>query len=244
VLGLDPLHQSNGLRERTGLMLQQGGIYPHITVREAIRLFAAYYPRSEDPDEMLRQVGLEQVARSRYRNLSGGEKQRLSLALALVGRPELVFLDEPTTAMDPQARHATWGIIRDLRARGATVLLTTHFMDEADFLADRVGILNHGRLVALDTPAGLRQDLSRGIQVTTDRPVDVPLMARRIGVAEATVLQESDRRLLLRLDPSPNLVARVTAALAEEGILVTELHCGSRSLEQAYLALTGESVNL
>ena len=134
-------------------MLQQGGLFPQITAREALRLFAAFYPDAEDPDALLDQLQLRDVAGTRFRQLSGGQKQRLSLGLALVGRPRLVFLDEPTAAMDPQARRSTWNIIRSLRERGTTVLLTTHFMDEAEQLANRVAIVDHGRLVALDSPA-------------------------------------------------------------------------------------------
>ncbi len=140
VLGLDPQRQGPQLKRRIGLMLQESGIYPAIQVGEALRLFASYYPNPADPLALLRLVGLEDAARTRYRQLSGGQKQRLSLALALVGRPELVFLDEPTTGMDPQARLATWEIVRSLKQTGVTVVLTTHFMDEAERLADRVAL--------------------------------------------------------------------------------------------------------
>ena len=123
-----------------GLMLQQGGVYPSIRVFEVLELFTHFYPKPLDPAALLDELGLKDVARSRYRQLSGGQQQRLSLALALIGQPELVFLDEPTAGMDPQARRATWEIIRSLKARGVTILLTTHFMDEAEELADRVAI--------------------------------------------------------------------------------------------------------
>src|SRR5207248_6217550 len=132
VLGLDPHREGRKLKPRIGLMLQQGGLFPQITVREALRLFATFYPDADNPDALLEQLQLGEVATTRFRQLSGGQKQRLSLGLALVGRPELVFLDEPTAGMDPQARQATWNVIRTLRDRGVTVLLTTHFMDEAE----------------------------------------------------------------------------------------------------------------
>src|SRR5438045_505735 len=130
VLGLDPNRQGPALKPQIGLMLQQGGLFPQITAREALRLFAAFYPEAEDPDALLDQLQLRDAAATRFRQLSGGQKQRLSLGLALVGKPRLVFLDEPTAAMDPQARRSTWNIIRALSQRGTTVLLTTHFMDE------------------------------------------------------------------------------------------------------------------
>src|SRR5690348_11561384 len=167
VLGLDPSRQGAQLKPRIGLMLQQGGLFPQITAREAMRLFAAFYPDSEDPDALLDQLQLREVARTRFRQLSGGQKQRLSLGLALVGKPRLVFLDEPTAAMDPQARRSTWNIIRSLRDRGTTVLLTTHFMDEAEQLANRVAIVDRGQLVALDTPAGLRHAVANEIRIAT-----------------------------------------------------------------------------
>src|SRR5437773_1794537 len=153
VLGLDPRHEAKALRPRIGAMLQQDGLYPGLTVREVLRLFAGYYERAQDIDQLLERVGLTTSAKTRCRRLSGGQKRRLALAVALVGNPTLVFLDEPTAGMDPQARLATWEIIRDLKRQGATVLLTTHLMDEAERLADRVAIIDHGRLIALDTPA-------------------------------------------------------------------------------------------
>src|SRR2546428_12528553 len=134
-------------------MLQQDGLYPGLTTREVLRLFAGYYQQPQNIDELLEHVGLTGAARTRCRRLSGGQKRRLALAVALVGNPSLVFLDEPTAGMDPQARLATWEIIRDLKRRGATVLLNTHLMGEAERLADRAAIIDHRRLIALDTPA-------------------------------------------------------------------------------------------
>ncbi|HLJ80766.1 MAG TPA: ABC transporter ATP-binding protein, partial [Ktedonobacterales bacterium] len=141
VLGLDPLRDGQKLKPRIGVMLQQDGVYPDLRPPEVLGLFAQFFMAPEDPEELLRLVGLTEAAKTRCRQLSGGQKRRLALALALVGRPELVFLDEPTTGMDPQARRATWDIILKLKERGATILLTTHFMDEAERLADRIAIL-------------------------------------------------------------------------------------------------------
>src|SRR5579875_1222435 len=153
VLGLDPARDHASLMRRVGLMLQQGGIYPSIRVREVLQLFSHFYPNALDPQQLLEDFGLKEVAASRYRQLSGGQQQRLSLALALIGRPELVFLDEPTGGKDPQARRVTWELIRQLRADGVSVVLTTHFLDEAEQLADTVIVMDSGRIVAQGTPA-------------------------------------------------------------------------------------------
>ena len=154
VLDFDPIKQGKEMKQRIGLMLQQTTIYPSIQVGEAVTMFGGYYANPKEPAALIDMVGLTTHIKSRFITLSGGQKQRLSLALALVGNPDLVFLDEPTAAMDPQARLQTWDLIRGLREDGVTVLMTTHFMEEAERLADRVAIVDHGRLVALDTPSG------------------------------------------------------------------------------------------
>ncbi|MDQ3974124.1 MAG: ABC transporter ATP-binding protein, partial [Actinomycetota bacterium] len=155
VLGMDPRDDHDALVARMGVMLQEGGVYPAATPREMLRLYARFYRRPLDPDTLLDQVGLTGSAATRYRALSGGQKQRLNLALALVGRPQVAMLDEPTAGMDPQGRLATWQLIEGLRADGVTVLVTTHLLDEAERLADLVGVIAHGRLLALDSPAAL-----------------------------------------------------------------------------------------
>src|SRR5437764_10068070 len=148
VLGLDPIRQAQALKPQIGVILQQDGLYPGLTAREVLRLFAGYFQYPQNIDGLLERVGLTSAARTRCRRLSGGQKRRLALAVALVGNPALLFLDEPTAGMDPQARLATWEIIRNLQQQGTTVLLTTHLMDEAERLADRVAIIDHGRLLA------------------------------------------------------------------------------------------------
>jgi ABC-2 type transport system ATP-binding protein len=241
VLGLDPSRQGTALKPRIGLMLQQAGLFPQITTREALRLFAAFYPDAEDPEALLDLLELREVARTRFRQLSGGQKQRLGLGLALVGRPHLVFLDEPTAAMDPQARHNTWRIIRSLRARGTTVLLTTHFMDEAEQLANRVAIVDRGQLVALDTPAGLRQSVAHEIRCVTQPAVPIEALANALGLPRSAIERENDATLVLHVEPSPERIAALTAWLSTQGALLTELRAGSRSLEQAFLTLVSQS---
>lgn len=238
VLGLDPTREGATLKPRIGLMLQQGGLFPQITAREALRLFAAFYPDSEDPDALLDQLQLKEVARTRFRQLSGGQKQRLSLGLALVGKPRLVFLDEPTAAMDPQARRSTWNIIRSLRGLGTTVLLTTHFMDEAEQLANRVAIVDRGRLVALDSPAGLRHAVANEVRFATEPAVSEEDTALALGLERSAVDRENDGTLVVRVEPTPARIAELTAWLASQNALLTELRAGSRSLEQAFLTLT------
>jgi ABC-2 type transport system ATP-binding protein len=239
VLGLDPHREGRKLKPRIGLMLQQGGLFPQITPREALHLFAAFYPHAEDPEDLLEQLQLTEFATTRFRQLSGGQKQRLSLGLALVGRPQLVFLDEPTAAMDPQARRATWTIIRSLQERGTTVLLTTHFMEEAEQLASRVAIVDRGKLVALDSPQGLRRSVAHEIRFLSQPIVLAEHVAAALGLPLSAVERENDGTMVLRVEPTPGRVAELTAWLATQNALLTELRAGSRSLEQAFLTLTG-----
>src|SRR4051794_4860903 len=161
VLGFDPGRRPRALRERMGIVLQQTGIYNHIRVREALVHFAGLYPRPRDPDEVLALVGLEGKEEAKARELSGGQLRRLDLGLALVGDPELIFLDEPPTGFDPAARHRAWETIRSLRELGKTVVLTTHYLDEASELADRVAIIKGGRILAEGPPRELGVDSAR-----------------------------------------------------------------------------------
>jgi ABC-2 type transport system ATP-binding protein len=155
VLGADPHHADAAWRTRVGVVLQSTGEFDDLTAREVVHHFANYYPRAADPDEIIARVGLTEKQNDRTRKLSGGQKRRLDVALGIIGRPELLFLDEPTTGFDPEARREFWGLIRELAKAGTTILLTTHYLDEAEALADRVGVLAAGKLIALDTPARL-----------------------------------------------------------------------------------------
>jgi ABC-2 type transport system ATP-binding protein len=239
VLGLDPQRQGDQLHRRIGLMLQQGGFYPAVTPREALHLFASFYEQPEDPEALLRLVGLEDAIRTRYRRLSGGQKQRLSLAVALVGRPELVFLDEPTAGMDPQARRATWEIVRLLKERGVTVVLTTHLLDEAERLADRVAIVNGGQLIALGSPAELTAaDANGDVLVTLSGSVDLAALAR-LPALRAVEPQPSGQ-LLLRTSDASELLVELASWLRAQGIVPREIRVGRGSLEDVFLALTSD----
>ena len=245
VLGLDPHRDGRRLKPRIGLMLQQGGVYPTAAPIEVLRLFAAFYARPRDPDELLREVGLEGVARTRIRRLSGGQKQRLSLALAIIGCPEVLFLDEPTGAMDPQARRATWELIRDQQRRGVTVLLTTHFMDEAEHLADRVAIVDQGRLVALDSPraligaSGLGAGIARIISFSAVPGLDVAALSMALG---GVAREEIGGQYIVAAEPTPALIASLTTWLRDRDVLLRELRIGHRTLEDVFLHMTGREL--
>ena len=238
VLGLDPVRDGAALKPRIGIMLQGGGVYPQVTPSEALRLFASFFQNPIPPKELLRTMGLEEVARTRYRRLSGGEKQRLSLALALIGRPELVFLDEPTAAMDPRARRVTWQLIRDLKRQGMTVVLTTHFMDEAEQLADRVAILNAGRVVVLGPPGELAAAAGTAFRFRARPGLDVQHLSGALGGIRVTV--DSGSSYAVHATATPPVIAALSAWMAGQDALISELHTGGGTLEEVYLRLTGQ----
>jgi ABC-2 type transport system ATP-binding protein len=241
VLGVDPWRDGATLRPRIGVMLQEGGLYPGIRPLEALQLFASYYDDPDDPERLLQLVGLDDSRHTLVRRMSGGQQQRLSLALALVGRPSLVFLDEPTAGMDPHARATTWSMLRELRDRGVTVVLTTHAMDEAEHLCDRVGIIDHGRLVACDSPAELTTRAAADETTFVTVPgLPVDDLARHLGIAVGSVRELRPGDYLIDTAATPALVAALTAWLCEHGALVSELRAGRRSLEDVFLRLTGE----
>lgn len=236
VLGLDPATNPDGVRERIGIMLQGGGSYSGIRVREMLELTARYSRNPLDPDWLIEVLGLEGVAKNTYRRLSGGQQQRLSLALALIGRPELVFLDEPTAGMDAQSRLAVWELIRALKKDGVTIVLTTHLMDEAEALADRVIIIDHGRKVAEGTPAELMDD-NRGAQLTFETDHEVDLAALPLKVVAQRPLHYA-----LADAPTPATIAALTAALADQGVLLRRLDAAHATLEDVFLELTGREL--
>jgi ABC-2 type transport system ATP-binding protein len=237
VLGLDPRRDGDQLRRRMGLMLQEGGVYPMARPHEVLRLFARFHRDPLDPDALLERVGLADAKGTRFRDLSGGQKQRLSLALALVGRPEIVFLDEPTAGLDPAARRLTWEHVRELQADRVTVVLTTHLLDEAEELADRVAIIDRGRLIALGTPDELTHGDRGELEFSAVGGLDVAA----IGIAVGASVEESRLgRYVVHAPADPALVARLATWLADHDVLLGELQAGKRSLEDVFLRITAE----
>jgi ABC-2 type transport system ATP-binding protein len=241
VLGLDPWRDGARLRPRIGVMLQEGGLYPGLQPLELLRLFAAYYDGPEDPAKLLDTVGLRDAIHNTVRRLSGGQRQRLSLACALIGNPSVVFLDEPTAGMDPRARATTWQLVRDLAQRGATVLLTTHAMDEAEQLCDRAAIVNSGRLAALGSPAELtRRGTAEEIRITTSSRVDVPALASALCVNESDVLKQRSGEYIARAAGTPARIADLASFLRDHNVTLISLQVGHSSLEEVFLRLTAE----
>ncbi|HEV2452584.1 MAG TPA: ABC transporter ATP-binding protein [Streptosporangiaceae bacterium] len=242
VLGLDPVRDARALRPRVGVMLQNGGLPPAVRAGEYLRLMARFYARPVDPAALLDRLGLTGCARTPCRRLSGGQQQRLSLAAAVVGRPELVFLDEPTAGLDPQARHATWELIEELRDAGVSVILTTHFMEEAERLAGGVAIIDHGRLVAAGTPGELTgTDGQLRFRAQPGLSTDSLLSALPGGTA-AKESPEGFYVIEVQGRVDPQLLAAVTAWCAEHGVLAKDLRVESRTLEDVFLELTGRDL--
>jgi len=241
VLGLDPISQAHHLKPRIGVMLQQDGLYQALTVREVLQLFASYYRHPQNIDILIERVGLANVAKTRCRRLSGGQKRRLALAVALVGNPELIFMDEPTAGMDPQARLTTWEIVRDLQQRGVTILLTTHLMDEAERLADRIAIIDHGQLIALDTPGNLTGTQNASVVRFVAQPgLDCTRLVALPSARKAEELRPGS--YLIESDAVPALLVELTSWLRDSHIPLSELHVGHGSLEDLFLRLTGSEV--
>jgi ABC-2 type transport system ATP-binding protein len=242
VLGLDPAVDGDRLRPRIGVMLQSGGLYPGLRPLELLRLFAAYYDDPESPDALLDIVGLRGCERTPVRRLSGGQAQRLSLACALVGRPEVLFLDEPTAGMDPHARATTWELVRMLAARGTTVLLTTHGMDEAEQLCNRVAIIAGGRLAALGTPHELtRHAAADEVWFAAAAGLDRHSLARAIGLPTEAVVEDRPGEYVLHAVGTPALIADLAVHLRDCDVTLAALQAGRRSLEEVFLQITAEA---
>jgi ABC-2 type transport system ATP-binding protein len=216
VLGEDPERSGSWFRARIGIVLQSSAVYPVLSVREIVELFAGYYPKPRKPGEVLELVGLAANRDARVRTLSGGQLRRLDLALALIGDPELIFLDEPTTGFDPAARRQAWETIRGLRALGKSILLTTHYMEEAQRLADRLAILREGEIVATGSP----RELLTG-------HAGVEIRFRRNG-----------REVVIDTDEPTRVLHELTAEALADGVELEDLEVHRRSLEEVYLELT------
>jgi ABC-2 type transport system ATP-binding protein len=245
VLGLDPRRQARELLPRIGVMLQEGGAWSGARAPEMLRHIAALHAHPVDPTVLEERLGLSECGRTPYRRLSGGQKQRLGLAMALVGRPQVVFVDEPTAGLDPAARHTVWELFAELRVDGVTVVLTTHYMDEAERLADRIHIIDHGRLIASGTPI----ELTRGGSVSTIRlvvtkpfPPGAPESLRTtLGPAIEVVLLD-ELSLIVTGPADASTLAKVSRWCEENDVLPESLTLGTRTLEDVFLELTGREL--
>ncbi|MEP6695595.1 MAG: ABC transporter ATP-binding protein [Pseudonocardiales bacterium] len=238
VLGTDPAAGSRSLRQRVGIVLQDIAVQPYLTVREALTRTAAYYPDPRPADEVIALVGLQPQAATRVRRLSGGQQRRLDLALAVIGRPELLFLDEPTTGFDPSARREAWALVRDLRELGVTILLTTHYMEEAQALADRIAVLAAGLLVADGTPEtiGGRDTAESVVTFTVPEAIDLSVVPLPTGASDHT-----DGHFTVRTTEPVRYLHALTGWSIDAGIAVEGLTVARPSLEDVYLELTREA---
>ncbi len=233
VLGYDPAHNDLAFKRRIGIVLQDTAMEPYLTVEEIVELFRGYYPHPRPLDEIIQLVGLAEQRTTRVRRLSGGQQRRLDVAIGLAGDPELLFLDEPTTGFDPSARHAAWEMIKSLRALGKTVFLTTHYMDEAQELADRVAIISEGRIVAEGKPGDLIGPTgeTRIAFRSAQPPSALPPELRSAAVLE-------DGRVIIETREPTRTLHLLTSWAIERGIELEEIAVSRRSLEDVYLALT------
>jgi ABC-2 type transport system ATP-binding protein len=243
VLGFDPVRESAALRPRVGIMPQGGGAYPGVRADEMLGLVASCAASPLDPAWLLDVLGLASVRRTPFKRLSGGQQQRLSLACALVGRPELVFLDEPTAGMDPQARRLVWDLLGALRRDGVSVLLTTHLMEEAEALADTVVIVDHGKVVVSGAPQSLTVDESgnAGLRFKARTRLDTALLTAALPEGYA-VRESAPGTYVVAGSVDPQVVSTVTAWCAQQGVLPEELQVGKRTLEEVFLELTGREL--
>jgi ABC-2 type transport system ATP-binding protein len=243
ILGLDPMRAAAALRPRVGVMLQSGGIPPAVPALEYLKTLSRFHVKPHEPAWLLDIVGLTDLTKTPYKRLSGGQQQRLSLAAAVIGRPELVFLDEPTAGLDPQARHATWDLISALRHDGVGVVLTTHFMDEAERLADHVVIIDHGRAVAAGSPGELTGSAGQ-LRFRAEPGLDTDSLLAALPPGSAAKESPSGH-YLIEVDDGviqPALLAAVTAWCADRSVLPSSLRIESRTLEDVFLELTGREL--
>jgi ABC-2 type transport system ATP-binding protein len=242
VLGLDPVADAAALRPRIGVMLQSGGVYPGARAEEMLRHIAGLHAHPVDVGLLIERLGLASCGRTSYRRLSGGQRQRLALAMAVVGRPELVFLDEPTAGLDPQARHATWDLVRELRADGVTVVLTTHHMEEAEQLADTVAIIDAGQVIAQGSPEELCRGGAENTLRFSGRPgLDVESLLKALPADTAAAeLAPGSYRVSGQIDPQ--LLATVASWCAQHGVLADRISVERHTLEDVFLELTGKEL--
>jgi ABC-2 type transport system ATP-binding protein len=243
VLDLDPQDDNRILREKIGAQLQESNLPDRMKVWEALDLYTSFYEHTLDWEELILELGLEEKRNASFSKLSGGQKQRLFIALALLPDPQLVFLDELTTGLDPQARHAIWDLVSDVRARGKTVILTTHFMEEAEKLCDHVAILDHGKIVALDTPAALIRSLGMEERVVFTLKGILPAGFKESLSGEASVEIQGDLVTISGKNGRKTpLVSEVVSKLSEQALSFSDLRTEQPNLEDVFLRLTGRKI--
>jgi len=255
VLGMDPVKDIYELRERTGIQLQAANLPRRMRVGEALELFASFYRQPRDPRPLMEGLGLADKERVYFSQLSGGQQQRLFVALAMINQPEVVFLDELTTGLDPRARHKIWDLVREMREQGTTIFLTTHYMDEAERLCDRVGIIDQGRMIALDTPDQLVQRLGMATRISfrvnggsrrgkNGRGKETPtgFDEAKVGVLEGVQRVERQGDQVILYGQGAQLIGAVVNTLETEGIAFNNLRSDAANLEDVFLALTGRQL--
>ena len=244
VLGLDPVRDRAEMKQRIGVQLQAGAYFDHLTLEEILDLFGSFYPRAVPPGELLAKVGLLEKRRALVRQLSGGQKQRFSIVAALVNDPEVVFLDEPTTGLDPQARRNVWDLIRLIHAEGKTVVLTTHYMEEAQVLCDRVAIIDVGRIRAIDTPLGLIHTLPTAYRIlfATDREVDPEELRALPGVKEVGPASAGGFDVELAVERAQVTLPAFLEWAGARGLSIDDVQVVPATLEDVFLSLTGHSL--
>ena len=236
VFGLSPRKDRNEIRKFVGVQLQESALPPRLKVGEAVNLFASFYPNPLDPDDLLESLGIKKIKNSFFKKLSGGQKQRLSIALALVGNPKLAILDELTTGLDPEARRETWDLIEGIRERGVTVILVTHFMDEAERLCDRLALINRGMLRALDTPEAIAaQAGGKRVRFVPSQPVNDETLYAIPGV---TKVERKER--YVTVIGTGDLAASIINSLAKIGVNVSDIEAKTGNLDDAFVKLTKE----
>lgn len=240
VFGLDPEKDGYNLKSKIGIQLQQSELQTRIKVWEVLDLYSAFYTRNRDWHELLEQLGLKDKADATFSKLSGGQKQRLFIALALINNPDLIFLDELTTGLDPQARHSMWDLVRGIREDGKTVFLTTHFMEEAERLCDRVAIIDRGHIIAIDTPVNLVKNLGSENRVvfTVDEPFDSDLLDSLDSVTRL----ENEGGRITAFGSGDQLVVDVVVSLSDNKIKFRDLRTEQANLEDVFLSMTGHSI--
>jgi ABC-2 type transport system ATP-binding protein len=242
VKGKDPVKNGYDLKPIIGIQLQESALQDRIKVWEAVDLYASFYAHSIDQKVMLEQLGLAEHRDRPFARLSGGQKQRLFIALALINDPEIVFLDELTTGLDPQARHATWDLVREIRSRGKTIFLTTHFMEEAERLCDRVAIIDHGRIAALDTPENLIKSIDADNRITfTMKMKENFLPGSLSGIKGVNSVETRNERCVV-YGRGDELIKELVSFLTETGVGFSDLNVQKPNLEDVFLSLTGREM--